>query len=131
MSIRIGQSPLARGIAILFLLYTGIDIACPQLCSEELITVASAEETISSDFYGQALVPYQYAVSAREESQRNEVPDQKSQDEDCFCCCAHVLPGTVFVTPAVPERKLIVWIQTEFVTPQSELARPYHPPRFS
>ncbi len=129
---RIAKGRLVRGIAIVFLLYTAVDIACPQLCSEELVNLAAANQTLvsgasSPDPTSSAVL----SVSVDNASHRNQPSKQESQDEDCFCCCAHVVAGMVFVPPRVLQQKSVVLIQAESSTPQNEFERPYHPPRFS
>lgn len=117
-----------RGIAILFLVYTAADLADPQMCSEEAISLTSAQVSIS---HGADAKPTAIATTADDDSSRDQYPNPESQDEDCFCCCAHIVPGIPFVTPNVLELKSAFHMQTEAVTPPSELETPHRPPRFS
>ncbi len=129
---RILKGHLVRGIAILFLLYTGVDLACPQICSEEQVSLAAANQTLVSD--ASSVDPNNQTIlsaSADETSHRNQPGKQESQEEDCFCCCAHVVPGLVFVPPIIFQQKSAVAVQDESPTPRIEFETPYHPPRFS
>jgi hypothetical protein len=129
--IRMTKSRLVRCTAILFLLYTGVDIACPQICSEEVVSFAANEaplpESIST---GKTTVSVR-ASSDKEDSQRNEPTDQKSQDEDCFCCCAHVVPGMVYVAPTLLDLKSPVSVPDLASVPTPPLFQTFHPPRFA
>ena len=116
-----------RGIAVLFLLYTAVDLATPQLCSGEAISITTAQVSVVRDNAKPAAV----AISSEDHSSRNQPPKHESQDEDCFCCCAHIVPGVRFVSPNILELKSAFHMQTEAVTPQSELETPHRPPRFS
>jgi len=133
MTMRIAKSPLARGIAILFLLYTGVDIAFPQFCSEKLISLAAANESSLSESNKSAAVTREdvSTVSVREDSQKNGPTDQKSQDEDCFCCCAHVVPGMVYAAPTLSGLKSPRSVpgSTAVLTPP--LFGTFRPPRFA
>ncbi len=127
---RIIRSRVIRGIANLFLVYTALDIAYPQLCSEELASLGSAAHQtlrVNSDSPSQAGL----LVSANSGSHQNQPSNQESQEEDCFCCCAHVVAGMVFVPPIALLQNSDVSIRKLSATPQNEFERPYHPPRFS
>lgn len=116
-----------RCIAILFLLYTAIDLADPQMCSEEAISLTTAQVSVARDSFK----PTAVAISADDDSSRNQPAKHESQDEDCFCCCAHIVPGIPFVTPNVLELKSAFQMQIVTAAPPSELETLYHPPRFS
>jgi hypothetical protein len=130
--IRMTKSRLGRCLAILFLLYTVVDIACPQLCSEEPISLVAVNETsrLNTNTPASATRENVRVVSTREDSQRNEPTNQGSQHEDCFCC-ARVVPGMVYVAPALLDLKspALVPIPTSALTPP--LFPTFHPPRFA
>ena len=119
-----------RGIAILFLLYTGADLLNPQLCAEDRGLVA-LHSIASRSVETQPLAYASHLQQDAKDSENNQSPDQPPQDEDCFCCCAHVVPGVVFVPPIVLQQKLVIAMQEESSTSRSNLETPYHPPRFS
>ena len=117
-----------RCIAILFLLYTAVDLADPQMCSEEAVSLTKPEVSLSVDTDAK---PTALAISSDDDSSRKQSPERESQDEDCFCCCAHIVPAIHFVTPETIARSSIAALKTQSVIPQNELETPYHPPRFS
>lgn len=117
-----------RCIAILFLLYTAADLTDPQMCSEEAVSLTTARVSISAS--GETK-PTALSISSDEDSSRRQVPERESQDEDCFCCCAHIVPAIHFVTPETIARSSIAALKTQSLIPQNELETPYHPPRFS
>lgn len=124
---------LVRVIAIFFLFYTGADIASPQLCSEELLGLSSevqaAEFTPVNTGSVQSIATV--TVSASEKSQKDRSSDQPSQDEDCFCCCAHVLLGMMFVTISNIDLKSPAASIKHNSLPTPPLQSTYHPPRFA
>ena len=130
---RIAKGRLVRSVAILFLLYTGLDIACPQLCSEGLVSLAAASETARSDINEpeSAIGENVGAVSVREDSRQNGPTEQKSQEEDCFCCCAHIVPGVAYVAPTHSDLKFPRSVpgSTAVLTPP--LFGTFRPPRFA
>ena len=119
-----------RCVAILFLLYTAVDLAYPQICAEENLSVAASHVSVLSA--GQSNFTKSIrSFSADDGSQRNLPEDKEQADEDCFCCCAHIVPGVVFVAPEVVEPKQVFAVPVESSIPQDEFEPPYHPPRFS
>lgn len=115
---------LFRGIAILFLLYTGTEMTAPQYCNEALGLIKTSEVFARSA--GSTL-------SAVDNQSEKDQPFERysSEEEDCFCCCAHVLPAIAGVLNTAPQ------IKTYPIDPQTSglasppLQSPYHPPRLS
>ena len=113
----------ARFIVILFLAYAGVDIANPQLCNDEfappsVLLAANVEETSTFD-----------SVSKTDDTEQHEQPSAPHSEDDCFCCCTHVLPGLTSHPNGASDavsRELIL-------TPQSvtsaHLLALYRPPR--
>lgn len=79
---------IMRCVAILFLLYTGVDLANPQICGEENIGVAAASEV---SVLNHCPTDSSVSVSPFYGRQRDLPPDKESADEDWFCCCAHIV----------------------------------------
>lgn len=117
----------ARFIVILFLAYAGVDIANPQLCSDEFappsVLLASnverrAEESSTVD-----------SVGTSEDTEQREQPSAPHSEDDCFCCCTHVLPGVT----THPNGASDAISQGLTLTPQSvtsaHLMALYRPPR--
>lgn len=117
----------ARCIVILFLAYAGVDIANPQLCNDEFappsVLLASnvdrhAEEASTG-----------VSILNSEESEQGGQPSAPHSEDDCFCCCTHVLPALT----THPNGAFDAISQGLTLTPQSATsAHPnalYHPPR--
>ena len=117
----------ARFIVILFLAYAGVDIANPQLCNDEfapppVLLALNAErraEEPSTDI----------SIGDLEETEQREQPSAPHSEDDCFCCCTHVLPGVT----THPNGAFDVISQGLTLTPQSvtsaHLMALYHPLR--
>lgn len=77
-------------MVVLFLTYAAVDIANPQLCEEEF---TPGPTTLASTIERRTLeIPFA-SIKDSEESSNDELPSEPHNDEDCFCCCTHVLPG--------------------------------------
>lgn len=113
-----------RAIAVLFLLYTGVEITVPQFCSEALGAVSISEPTSDST---NVLV----VSSTTHNSQEGLPSEQPSSDEDCFCCCAHVVPGRALATVAVSELMPSFTVPRKTDLPSPVLQGPFHPPRLA
>lgn len=117
----------ARFIVILFLAYAGVDIANPQLCNDEFAP-ASVAQALAADTRAEESST-QISISNPKENRQREQPSAPHSDEDCFCCCTHVLPGLT----THPNGASDVVSQGLILTPQSvtsaHLMALYHPPR--
>ena len=123
---------LIRAIALLFLIYTGMDLASPDLCRGETLgdgrlgLVAITQPALTRDASSSVA-----RIDASDNQPTNDPSDQPHDDDDCFCCCTHVLPGTVVASIGVTD---LVSPMTNF-EPHSvsspPLARAFHPPRFA
>lgn len=120
-----------RCVAILFLLYTAVDLAYPQICSEENFGEIAASEISVFGASQSDVAASILSVSAGKGSQRNLPQERESRDEDCFCCCAHIVPGIVFVSPIILEPKSVFPAQEQTSITQDKFEPPFHPPRFS
>ena len=88
---RISSGRFARFIVILFLVYAGVDITNPQLCNDEFAppavllasNVERSLEELSTDV----------TIGNSEETEQGEQPSAPHSEDDCFCCCTHVLPA--------------------------------------
>ena len=88
---------VVRVIAILFLVYTGADLTVPEFCGEEMGIPRFVQAT-SPTVNGDAA----FATDASE-SRQDSPSDRTHSEEDCFCCCTHVLPGHATAPVAVAE----------------------------
>jgi hypothetical protein len=113
---------MVRAIAIFFLLYTGVEITVPQYCAE-----ASGVVSISEAARDSTRRP---VITATDDSNQKELPsEQPCADEDCFCCCAHVVPGRAVCTIVVSDLMPSFGIPRKIDLPSPPLQSPYHPPR--
>ncbi len=117
---------LFQGVVILFLVYTGIDITIPQYHRDESIGTGISR-TLSSPAY--AINNEVFASAAESIPNLPQQDPESPRDEDCFCCCSHIVPSPVFVGPANTELMLPTSPQLEISTPTAPLHKPYHPPR--
>ena len=116
---------VARGIVILLLAYAAVDISNPQLCNEEFtagpVVVAAAEMRDPVESAADA-------VGASENS-RQEQPPIPHTDEDCFCCCIHVLPAVIAHSTGSSDVTARQVLLTEMLFASADRNQPYHPPR--
>ena len=122
---------LVRAIALLFLVHTGADLVFPQLCSEEPVGIVMNQSfSVAEDPVGDYQV-VAASVPRSNESSENPRREDPPKDEDCFCCCSHVLPGTITAAIAVTDIRSHV-TRVEYLSVLSPpLARAFHPPRFA
>lgn len=118
---------LARSIVILFLAYAGIDMTNPQLCNDEFtpgpVQFATAERLV-------AVEPTINSIAASKDSRQEQLPSESCGDEDCFCCCTHVLP-TVTINPSGSSDLITRQpSSTQMSVASADRSQPYHPPRF-
>lgn len=123
---RVMTARVVRVIAILFLVYTGADLTVPEFCAEE-IGIPKFAQTASSTG---ARSNDAFAADASE-SRQDPPSEPAHSDEDCFCCCTHVLPGHATAPVDVPEfTSLFAALRINDVA-SPPLKGPYHPPRFA
>lgn len=120
---------LVRAVALLFLFHTGVDILFPQLCSEEPVNIAIHQSSPASEEAGIDETSALVAASLPAESDGQQPSDAPPRDEDCFCCCTHVMASPGFVNPENAELKLPSGSQQEISILSAPPNNPYHPPR--
>jgi hypothetical protein len=119
-----------RVIALLFLFHAGVDLLFPQLCSEEPFNIvvnnssSASREAIGAETF--AVVTASLPGDSGEE-RRSDPP----RDEDCFCCCTHVMASHGFINSENAELKLPFSAHENIRVPSAPLNNPYHPPRFA
>lgn len=113
----------------------GGGLAFPQFCGEMsssffgFSSMAVAAERLPA---GTASPSILSGVTQKAESTLPGVPSNDSEmpkDEDCFCCCAHVMPSPLFVDPETSQLVLLYDIQAPASIPTGSVHTPYHPPR--
>ncbi len=123
---------IIRAVALFFVLFTGADIALPQyFCGGE--EVGGLPLGSVATFASETADPgaERSAVPAPADSLPGQVPDEAPHEEDCFCCCAHVLPALAFTRAATAELRSPEPPQKQQSLPTPSLQLPYHPPRFA
>lgn len=125
---------LLRAVAVFFLLYTGADIALPQyFCGGEaagLPDVIIASTSIDNSEQ-RILTNGDLAVSDASDSRPRPPEKEAPHEEDCFCCCAHVLTGLAFKVVEYTELKTPQTSYEERSVLSPTLPLQYHPPRFA
>jgi hypothetical protein len=130
------QGSVYRLVAILFLLLASADIAVdvvsPELCCEELRSLAGSYSTDAAST--DAAAPSQesgnlYKISAGDNS-TPEAPSSPITEEECFCCCAHILPSLHFEVANFDLDSLTSGLANT-ILPTAPPQSAYHPPRLS
>jgi hypothetical protein len=122
---------LRRSLAVLLLAFAVFDLAIvdtffPQLCNDEHLSSALIEST-------EAAINKSVAI-ANHESQpsRNSLPSSTpaSTDEDCFCCCSHIVLGYAVNAVASPAPPSAI-IPIDDILPSAPAQDTYRPPRIA
>jgi hypothetical protein len=90
-----------RLVAIFFLLWTLADLTVPQVCMADFDTPANAAGASNGAYH---------------------------QDDDCFCCCSHVLPSS-FVPIERLKAASSVDKEDDGIVPYRPISTPFRPPR--
>jgi hypothetical protein len=88
---------LRRGIAIFLVAFAFFDMAVvdmffPQRCGDEQTSQSINSPADATDKSTRKIAEDLLVVSNRD-SQPDQDSHQSSADEDCFCCCSHIIPG--------------------------------------
>ncbi|HZN11272.1 MAG TPA: hypothetical protein VFC61_06330 [Blastocatellia bacterium] len=103
---------LQRGLACFLLVFTFADVTIIDLVSPELCGEAAAGWPADAD------------------GTRPESPAPDVTDEDCFCCCSHVIPAA-HVEIASFNQQPTAGAPRHFGLPSSPPRDTFHPPRLS
>ena len=122
------RSQLLRVIAMLFLLHSGVDMLFPQLCNEEPFGDSFSRTLLVAN---DAEVGKAFAVDRSGEFPDDQPSDPQHKDEDCFCCCTHVMPSAAFTSPDDAERGLSRNTVNPCLILSAPPDNPYHPPRLA
>lgn len=119
-----------RAIAILFLFYTGADLLVPQICAEE--RGFASPQSIAPKLEVHRQVAYANSLQPdANDSEKNQTPEQPCQDEDCFCCCAHLVSGSVFDGTAIADVRVNSLPRDSILVSSPFPKAHFHPPRFA
>jgi hypothetical protein len=121
---------LFRSVAFLFLLFTALDITSSELCHERLEELLTSCPSISN--YGEGQQNKEFTANDQTTpGQSDKHPDQEQHTDDCFCCCAHVLPVSVFSCRGRSELISLSIPLREASIPSAQLEGLFRPPRLS
>ena len=122
---------LQRWLAVIMLAYASVDLGAdsvsPQECCEWIDNLAVSESSVKvSSAEGPNVVVA--IVASSESKQESSLPS--NTEEDCFCCCAHMLPAIHFEAPLVEAQASPALLTTTFL-PAPPPQKKFHPPRLS
>ena len=122
---------LARAIAILFLIYTGFDLASPELCKGDALGDGGGKPlVVTTRRDANQIIEVSNTIESSTQDQ-NQIPEQPANDEDCFCCCTHVIPGTITVSLESADATAPSSILEHLSILSPTLPSEFHPPRFA
>lgn len=130
MSKLMRSSNLRHGIAVFLLAFAVFDLAIidmffPQLCGEEQVALYSTDPICSTEDD----VTDSLAIR-NHDSQPSQDSHQSPIDEDCFCCCSHIIPSphvNVAALNCLPPPCVTADASLPSAPPQGT----FHPPRLS
>jgi hypothetical protein len=123
---------LHRGIAIFFLAFTFADLViadtlAPELCTEGAVVLPIVvEQAMGSEAYPWADAVRTTTPDSKPCGEQSERPE--GLDEDCFCCCSHIIPGVHFETVELTDGSRLGSPANVFI-PSSPPRGTYRPPR--
>lgn len=127
---------LRRGMAVLLLVtaffdLAVIDIIAPQICNDGFPTIAGAALTQNDAEKFDQDATVEVAMGVRKSSPQQDSHSESSPastEEDCFCCCSHILPcfSVDYVTPNATPRVNNALIASLPTPPPQDT---FHPPR--
>lgn len=125
---RSAKRRLFQGVVLLFLIYTGFDITVPQYHLNESIR---KNTTGALDPGTKHLESGIYLVASNSTPNQPQQERDSHRDEDCFCCCSHVVPSPVFIGPVNAVVMSPPIALPNIAIPSAPLHNPYHPPRYA
>jgi hypothetical protein len=124
----VGKPRIVRGLAVLFLFFTLIDISSPPACCENAELLSAARDNYSRLV---AEAPNQdTSIPISSESGSEQSPDKNCCDEDCCLFCAHMLPVKALGGEFVLDLNSSSLALNDTLIPSPSLDATYHPPRF-
>lgn len=103
---------ISRFVALVLLLWTAVDLSIPSICR--------AEDPASN--MGQGV-----SFMQRHDPQLSQTPGFQD-DDDCFCCCSHIVPSSHFTANAETHAVSSTTVLRESQIDQYPLSL-FHPPR--
>lgn len=122
----------ARAITLLFLIYTGVDLASPELCKGDALGDSGGKPVIvTTRRDANEIIEVSNTIEQSTSQHQNQIPEQPANDEDCFCCCTHVIPGTITVSLESSDATAPSSILEQLSILSPTLPSEFHPPRFA
>ena len=122
----------ARAIAILFLIYTGFDLASPELCKGDALGDSGGKPVIvTTRRDANEIIEVSNTIEQSTSQDHNQTPEQPTSGEDCFCCCTHIIPGTITVSLESADATALSSILEHLSILSPTLPSEFHPPRFA
>ncbi len=120
---------LVRGVAIFFLLFTFADIAFPQVFCREGISAFLSERPVPVSATSDTAIAFVASMRRSDDSRPDTPSNQAPHEEDCFCCCCHVMTVTVVVNCQALIVKSAPFTRHQDRLPTAPLQSPFRPPR--
>ncbi|HEU0177480.1 MAG TPA: hypothetical protein VFV58_24720 [Blastocatellia bacterium] len=121
---------LRRGIAIFLLAMAFFDMAIvdlffPQLCGDDQVSILGAIPVESTE-----KIADEFAATRNQNPQPAQDSRESGTDEDCFCCCSHIIPSS-HVSVAALNCPPQPYDPADTSFPSSSPHDVFHPPRLS
>lgn len=112
-----------RLVAIALFIFALADLAYPQSCCDEFLSFFETASVVS-------ITSATAECSGAAGSQRDAQSDPAGTQDDCFCCCTHVMPTPHFdlAAPCVQSPPVDLELTS---LPSLSPARIFHPPRIA
>jgi hypothetical protein len=120
----VARKRVFRVIAVLLLIYTGVDLTVPGVCSDEFSVFGIVD--VSASVNGPAISTLAVSIGPQTDLRQDQSP---LTDDDCFCCSTHVLPGNTSATVVAQQLKPAVSDSVSNSLLSPPLQSPFHPPR--
>jgi hypothetical protein len=118
---------LARAIALLFLIYTAIDLAAPELCKGEGSAVCPGVQIVGTRRVEAASMGA--VIECSGDLNQKEPAENSQGDEDCFCCCTHVIPEVVTASLEASDVASLAGAHKKLSLTSPAIPPAFHPPR--
>jgi hypothetical protein len=115
-----------KGLTAFFLLWTLADLSVPGLCRTDNDRSQDLQAPLSTT--SNTLASHRQSTVTRASVPTPGQQSSPSSDEDCFCCCSHIVPAPHFQIPAISESVPTLAVY-HFNSVTASALPLYHPPR--
>ena len=125
------KGAVQRAFAVLLLSLSFVDIGVidlflPERCEMEGSIVLG----VRAATVGDNITPATFSNAAESISQHQDSTESMPLEEDCFCCCAHIIPSIYFRCPVLRLQAERGIPKLAFI-PSAPPLETYHPPRIA